>query len=75
MSNDAMPPTHRIAEVDYQAEAIECTCSAIVTARPDGLVHDRHQPLADAWAAHRREAGLVTPSVGRVMSYRRKVPA
>ena len=34
-----------------------------MNAQPDELFHDRHQPLAEAWAEHRRQAGVRVLSV------------
>jgi len=53
---------HVIADIRYRDERIECTCGAIVTARPDLLEHDRHRPLVAAWEEHRRAAAVVGAS-------------
>jgi hypothetical protein len=45
--------SHRIADISYRAEWIRCTCGLIVTAPPDALEHDRHEPLVGAWSEHR----------------------
>lgn len=57
---EAMTGRHVIADVRYAAERIECTCGAVVTADEDRGAHDRHAPLVEAWAEHRRNAGLTT---------------
>jgi hypothetical protein len=54
---------HVIADVRYRDETITCTCGEVVNAQPDELFHDRHQPLAEAWAEHRRQAGVRVLSV------------
>lgn len=70
-----LPPQHRIDDISYRAETITCTCGMVITAPPDRAFHGAHQPLVEAWMAHRRSAGLVTPSFARVMSFRRRTPA
>lgn len=47
---------HLIADVRYRDEWILCTCGAVVTAEPDALERDRHEPFAEAWADHRARA-------------------
>lgn len=54
---------HLIADVRYRDERITCTCGEVVNAQPDTFFHDRHLPLAEAWAEHRRTAGLRVLSV------------
>lgn len=36
----------------YRNETIECTCGVIVTAEPDRVIPDRHEPLILAWKGH-----------------------
>lgn len=50
---------HYITAISYRDERVGCSCGVIITAKPDHpAVHDRHQPLVDAWEQHRREAGV-----------------
>lgn len=50
--------THVIEDICYADEWIVCTCGAVIKAEEDRVIHDRHQPLVDAWAAHKREARI-----------------
>jgi hypothetical protein len=50
-------PRHVIERVRYALETIECTCGEVVTADPDPVIPDRHEPLAIVWGEHRAQAG------------------
>lgn len=50
---------HRIAEVSYQRNVLECTCGATMPAG-DG----------SAWAAHRKGVGLNVPTIGQSIGKR-----
>ena len=56
---------HRIAFVRYHVETIECVCGISVSAEPDAAKHDRHGPLGEAWAEHKRASGVVPRQGGR----------
>ncbi|MCI0583161.1 MAG: hypothetical protein L0227_09780 [Chloroflexi bacterium] len=51
---------HVIDRVEYAAETITCRCGVVVTAPPDPVARDAHEPLAAAWREHRRRFGLKT---------------
>lgn len=46
---------HISVETRYADETITCACGAVVTAPPDRVNHDRHEPLISAWNEHRLE--------------------
>ena len=61
---------HVIEDIRYALEWILCSCGVEIVAEPDELFHDRHQPLTEAWAEHRRTAGLRVLSVAQAMNHR-----
>jgi hypothetical protein len=62
---------HLIADIAFREERIVCSCGELVTAAPDEGNRERHKPLDEAWAAHRRANGCQVLTVAKVMSYRR----
>ena len=56
---EAFAGRHYIVAITYRDERVGCSCGVIITAKPDPAVHDRHQPLVDAWEQHRRDETVV----------------
>lgn len=69
-NQDATLVEHRIGQVTYRLERIECTCGDVVTAPPDTYKRDQHGPLVRAWAEHRARAGLTTKRPETLEAYR-----
>lgn len=67
------PPVkaHRIEDISYRREWVLCTCGVEITAPRDDLEPERHQPLVDAWQAHRRAVGARVLSVAQEASFHR----
>lgn len=67
------PPAkaHRIEDISYRREWVLCSCGVEITAPPDQLEPERHQPLVDAWQSHRRSVGARVLSVAQDAAFHR----
>lgn len=65
------PGRHVIDDIRYADEWIRCSCGDEITAPPDELFRDRHEPLVIAWQEHRRGAGVPVLSFAQAMSNHR----